>query len=159
MGAVGGMVFVAALVAPHTARACGGFFCQSVPVAQTGEQIIYAIEDDGALTMSVRINYQGDAPEFAWILPVPETPEISLGADVLFDALEGTTRPSFGVVEGGIEGVCRTPPTCAYPPPPPVPDRMAGGCSWTRALRSAATRRAPDRWCSQRARSVRSRRS
>jgi hypothetical protein len=115
-------VFVTALLAPRTAHACGGFFCQSVPVAQTGEQIVYAIDDDGALTMSVRINYQGEAPEFAWILPVPETPVISLGADVLFDALERTTRPWFGVVDGGIEGVCRTPPECAYPPPPPVPD-------------------------------------
>ena len=28
------------------AAACGGFFCQNVPVDQTGEQILFAVEGD-----------------------------------------------------------------------------------------------------------------
>jgi hypothetical protein len=121
------MFLVAALSSPPTAHACGGFFCQTVPVVQSGEQIVYAVEDDGALTMSVRIAYQGEAPEFAWILPVPETPTLSLGATALFDALEGATRPSFQSVDGGVEGTCRPPPECDFPPPPDAGDAGA----WT----------------------------
>jgi hypothetical protein len=149
------MFLVAALSSPPTAHACGGFFCQTVPVVQSGEQIVYAVEDDGALTMSVRIAYQGEAPEFAWILPVPETPTLSLGTTALFDALEGATRPSFQSVDGGVEGTCRPPPECDFPPPPDAGDPVRGP-SWMGAPRSQTQRR-PVRRSTPRARSGRSR--
>lgn len=106
------------LVRPPSASACGGLFCSSIPVVQAGEQIVYVIDDDGSLTMSVRIYYDGAAPEFAWILPVPETPEISLGTAALFDALDGATTPYFGVGDYRTEGTCRAYPSCEYPPRP-----------------------------------------
>lgn len=119
MGLAGGLLAIVLVsVTPRRAHACGGFFCSATaPVVQRGEQIIYAIDDDGALTMSVLINYQGAAPEFAWIVPVPETPTLSLGTTAIFDGLELATRPQFRIEEE-VVGTCRPTPTCEFPPPP-----------------------------------------
>jgi hypothetical protein len=109
-------VVVLALVASWSSRAaaCGGFFCSSTPVVQAGEQIVYGVQDDGSLVMSVRIAYQGAAPGFAWILPVPVEPTIELGTNALFVALDGPTRPSFQL-ETRVDGTCASSPVCAYP--------------------------------------------
>lgn len=110
---------VLALGAPaRPARACGGNFCSAMmPVVQRGEEIVYVVGADGSMTMTVRIAYTGAAPDFAWILPVPETPEITLGTDALFTVLDPATRPAFSVTSR-TEGTCRTPPRCEYPPAP-----------------------------------------
>lgn len=100
---------------PARAHACGGFFCQSVPVVQAGEQIVYAVGEDATLTMSVRIYYEGAAPEFAWILPVPEVPRIELGTTSLFDGLDASTQPAFYVGRSTVEGTCRREPDCEVP--------------------------------------------
>lgn len=115
----------ALLIGAPRASACGGFFCdrgQTVPDAfgnpppsQSGEDIVYGIESDGSLTMTVRIFYQGAAPEFAWILPVPVVPTISLGTDALFTTLDSNTRPFFYVGDQRIEGTCAADPVCIYP--------------------------------------------
>ena len=119
MGALGALLAVVLVsFIPRAAHACGGFFCQSTPVVQSGEQIVYSVEDDGTLTMTVLINYTGTAPEFAWILPVPETPTITLGAAALFDQLDAATRPSFGIRSYRTEGTCRREPDCEFPPAP-----------------------------------------
>jgi hypothetical protein len=109
---------IAAALAPARASACGGFFCSTTPVQQAGEDIAYAIDDDGSLTMTVRIVYQGAAPDFAWILPLPVEPEaIEVGTDALFDALEDAAAPVF-VTEPVTEGECRPEPRCEPPPRP-----------------------------------------
>ena len=77
-----------------TANACGGFFCQAVPIAQAGEQIVFQ-QDGNTVTAMVRILYTGDAEDFSWVVPVPNAPELSVGSDTFFDQLEGTTRPQF----------------------------------------------------------------
>lgn len=107
---------------PTPVRACGGLFCSRVPVLQAGEDIAYSVDADGTLTMAVRIVYQGAAPEFAWILPVPVEPEaIDVGTNALFDALEDASEPSFQT-EPVVEGECRPEPRCEAPP------RSGGGC-------------------------------
>ncbi|MFK7984789.1 MAG: DUF2330 domain-containing protein [Sandaracinaceae bacterium] len=93
------------------AHACGGFFCSTVPVDQSGETVVYSFEPDGDLTMSVQIDYEGEDDDFAWILPVPVPPELSVGSDALFEALELETRPRF-VLGRRVEGTCRPHPTC-----------------------------------------------
>lgn len=104
-----------ALVAtlPARSHACGGFFCSSQPIDQAGERIVYGLERDGTLTMAVQIQYSGDDDDFAWILPVPAPPEISLGTDALFDALGAATNPVF-VTDSVTEGTCRSYPRCVY---------------------------------------------
>jgi hypothetical protein len=105
------------LPTPH-AQACGGMFCNaSAPVVQTAEEILYVLEDDGGLTMTVRINFTGEADEFAWVLPVPTAPTIGLGSAAVFDLLEPQTRPTFEM-QYRTDGRCALPPRCSYPPPP-----------------------------------------
>ncbi|MDQ3033888.1 MAG: DUF2330 domain-containing protein [Myxococcota bacterium] len=113
-------ITLAALVAlaltPADAAACGGFFCSAAaPVNQAGEDIVYAVEDDGSLTMTIRIVYQGTAAEFAWILPVPVLPlDIAVGSEALFQSLAQATGPSFQSATR-TDGVCRSEPACDYP--------------------------------------------
>jgi hypothetical protein len=80
------------LATDHTARACGGFFCQSVPVTQTGEQIIFR-KDGDRITAIVRIQYTGPSEVFSWVVPVPGIPEFEVSSDLLFPTLELATRP------------------------------------------------------------------
>lgn len=82
------------------ASACGGFFCQLTPINQAGEQIVFKQEGDRTTTM-VRIFYSGEASEFGWVLPVPATPELSIGDDTFFNQLELATRPQFDLVRTG----------------------------------------------------------
>ncbi|MCH8147790.1 MAG: DUF2330 domain-containing protein [Planctomycetes bacterium] len=76
------------------AEACGGFFCQAVPIDQAGEQIIFR-QDGDMVTAVVLIQYVGDASDFSWIVPVPGIPEFSTGSDLIFAPLEFATRPQF----------------------------------------------------------------
>jgi len=82
------------------ATACGGLFCQNVPVDQAGEQILFH-QDGEYVTAMVRILYEGDAENFSWVVPVPDTPELSTGADAMFDELERLTRPVFALDRTG----------------------------------------------------------
>lgn len=105
----------ASLASPRPAHACGGFFCSSsMPVDQSGENIVFATGPDGTLETHVQIFYAGAAPRFAWIVPVPSIPEIALGTNALFTELDRATAPQF-TTSSGTEGTCRPRPTCNYP--------------------------------------------
>lgn len=91
----GGAILVAALTA-EPANACGGFFCQQVPVDQDAERIVFAYDDaTGTIETNVQIFYTGEAEEFAWVVPVPQIPEIFVSTDQLFDNLAIYTAPTF----------------------------------------------------------------
>ncbi|UJR86064.1 DUF2330 domain-containing protein [Sandaracinus amylolyticus] len=105
----GALVLAASLLAPGRASACGGFFCQNVPMDQAGENILFSIEGDGTLTTHVQILYSGDADAFAWILPLPSIPELDVGSDELFRQLGQRTATRFDLT-GRTEGTCRPPP-------------------------------------------------
>ncbi|MHC4610627.1 MAG: DUF2330 domain-containing protein, partial [Planctomycetota bacterium] len=78
------------------AWACGGFFCQALPIDQAGEQIIFR-QDGSTVTAIVLIQYTGEAEDFSWVLPVPGEPEITLASDMVFTPLELVTRPQFNL--------------------------------------------------------------
>lgn len=102
---------VCCVLAPAPASACGGFFCNAMAVDQSGERIVFAYEPDGTVTTVVWLDYVGPSPDFAWILPVVEVPEVSLGTAALFTALDGATRPR--VLTGQrVEGACRDDTWC-----------------------------------------------
>ncbi|MFL0800197.1 MAG: DUF2330 domain-containing protein [Agarilytica sp.] len=82
------------LVYANVSMACGGFFCQLLPIEQAGEQIVFRKEGNQITTM-VRIQYAGEAENFGWVLPVPNMPELSLGSNLVFSQLELATRPQF----------------------------------------------------------------
>ncbi len=86
-----------AAAAPQTAQACGGFFCSQVPIDQTGERVLFAVEG-GEVEAHIQIFYQGSAERFAWVLPLPQAPTVvKVGTDMLFQQLESRTRPQFQV--------------------------------------------------------------
>ena len=82
------------------ASACGGFFCQNSTIYQNSERIIFTRNRDGTISAYVQIQYTGSAPDFAWILPIPEpigpenlaVPEDTMAA---FTELEVATDPVF----------------------------------------------------------------
>ena len=102
--AVGLLAVVAAIVAvlasTQPAWACGGFFCTTTPVDQNAERIIFTQNGDGTVSAYVQIEYTGSAPDFSWILPLPEAidaeavqvPEDAMAA---FRELEVATDPVF----------------------------------------------------------------
>lgn len=86
------------------ATACGGLFCQNIPVDQAGEQILFH-QDGEFITAMVRILYEGDSENFSWVVPVPDTPVLSTGADAFFDELDISTRPRF-LLDAAGNGAC-----------------------------------------------------
>ena len=102
--AVGLLAVVAAIVAvlasTQPAWACGGFFCTTTPVDQNAERIIFTQNGDGTVSAYVQIEFTGSAPDFSWILPLPEAidaesvqvPEDAMAA---FTELEVATDPVF----------------------------------------------------------------
>lgn len=95
------------------AQACGGFFCGSQPIAQSGENILFSMESDGSITAVVQILYTGPANQFAWILPVPAVPTLGVGTDALFQQIDGATHPYFQY-DYRTEGTCRMIPSSCY---------------------------------------------
>jgi MYXO-CTERM domain-containing protein len=82
---------------PRAAHACGGFFCGNVPVVQTGEQIVFAVDEArGEVDVTIRIAYAGPPTEFAWLLPLRANPtRIGLGTDRAFQAIDRVTAARF----------------------------------------------------------------
>lgn len=80
--------------------ACGGFFCTTVPINQAAEQIVFR-QTPGRVTAMVRIAYTGNAEDFSWVVPVPDTPEISIGTDTTFNELDFATQPTFLLQQEG----------------------------------------------------------
>ncbi len=81
------------LLSAGSTFACGGLFCQNVPVAQQAERIIFTMNADDTITAYVQINYTGDAPDFSWVVPVPSVPEVDVAEMETFDELDRLTQP------------------------------------------------------------------
>lgn len=97
--AVGSVCVLASAAWAPRARACGGTFCdQGAPrsVDQSGENILF-VHFEGRLEAHVQIRYQGDPTRFAWLVPLPEEPEVFIGSQPLFDALLESSAPVYGV--------------------------------------------------------------
>lgn len=78
------------------AYACGGMFCNvATPVDQAAERIVFTFEDNQTVTTEVQISYEGAAPDFAWVVPVPSEPELFASNDAMFTILANNTIPSF----------------------------------------------------------------
>lgn len=91
------------------AWACGGFFCSTVPVEQAAERVVFAVDEDTQTTeMHVQVQYQGAAPEFAWIVPVSSVPKLFVSEVSLFASLGTATRPIFQLNQEE-EGYCAEP--------------------------------------------------
>jgi len=96
----------------RAAEACGGFFCNnSQPVDQTGEKILFIVDDAAdRVTAHVQIQYSGPSQDFSWVVPVSSIPELDVGTDEVFTRLFMPTQPSYRI-ERSTRGDCEA---CPY---------------------------------------------
>lgn len=90
------------------ARACGGLFCSAAaPVNQAAERIVFA-QNTAAhrITAVIEILYEGPAESFAWILPVPGTPEVGVSTNAILNRLQQATNPNFRLRRSWANGGC-----------------------------------------------------
>jgi hypothetical protein len=96
------------LLTSSPAWACGGFFCNQRPIDQAKESIVFAVDPvAGTIETHVQISYEGDAEEFAWVVPVPGVPTLFPSSELLFTALAGATSP-LKLRNFREEGTCNT---------------------------------------------------
>ncbi len=103
------LTLVLGLASP--AAACGGFFCTPAitPIDQAAEEIVFALDSEqNTVEMHIEITYEGASDDFAWVLPVPEEPDLFVSSADMFAELAFNTAPTFSTnfVE---EGNCREP--------------------------------------------------
>lgn len=95
-----GAVCAGVSLLPAAALACGGFFCNTAPVDQQAERIIFVQEDSNIVTSYVEIAYQGEPEGFAWVVPVPSVPALDVWHGGAFNALDLLTEPQFDIPWG-----------------------------------------------------------
>jgi len=85
---------------PRPAEACGGTFCDGgpmpMPVDQSGENILF-VHDGDYVEAHIQIQYQGEAQDFAWVVPIQSVPEFSVGSEPLFQSLLAGSVPTYTV--------------------------------------------------------------
>jgi hypothetical protein len=89
------MVGLLALLGVASVAACGGLFCQNIPVDQQAERIIFTVDPNKTISAYVQINYTGSAPDFSWVVPVPSVPKVDVAEIASFDELSTLTAPVF----------------------------------------------------------------
>ncbi|MEM6296454.1 MAG: DUF2330 domain-containing protein [Myxococcota bacterium] len=117
------LVFTTATLTPNRADACG---CLSPPdpvaldtdnfaVNQQAEQIIFEVGEE-TVSAHVQIRYAGDPEQFAWIVPVPNVPELEISHTIAFGMVDEGTAP---VAFSRYESLCPVPEfECEYHPTP-----------------------------------------
>ena len=120
---------VAAAVTLTDLRAASACGCFSPPIPtvdapdyavnQQSEQIIFEV-DPPWITAHVLISYAGDPASFAWLVPVPEAPELGLSPASAFGLLDRETRPDVSV---NLWDICPVSAwACKYHPSPSCHD-------------------------------------
>ena len=115
--ASGFLVLLAAFWCVHPAAGDGGFFYyyyviegETADLAQTRQEVLLGVNDPPqgtpGVTYVLRTQYQGSQEEFAWVVPIPDTPTdvVSHDSDDLFVQLDDFTRPRFSVLRRGRGG-------------------------------------------------------
>lgn len=102
-----GTVLWLSAFACEPARAFGGLWSSGADtVSQSAEQVLFVDNPDATITAVVRIRFMGPARQFAWLVPVPGSPRVSVSSSVVFERLDAATRPQYWV-EQTIENTCR----------------------------------------------------
>lgn len=93
----GSLSLLAPLLMPSVASACGGLFCSGgpapVPVEQNAERILFEVNPNNTISSTVEISYTGDPLDFAWVVPVPSTPELEIVPAQVLTLLDDGTAP------------------------------------------------------------------
>ncbi|MEA3403610.1 MAG: DUF2330 domain-containing protein [Armatimonadota bacterium] len=88
----------------------GGFFPPVHGVANTADQRAVVIDHGDAETIVLQTAYDGDASDFAWVIPVPAlisaAQAVGTTAPALFDTLDQLTAPRHVGAFTGSSGLC-----------------------------------------------------
>ena len=103
------LFLLATAIAPRPAQACGGFF-QTEPtqnLAIDAQRALF-VWHERTVDVHLQLVASTDGGEFAWVVPVPVQPELSLGDAAVFEALDTLATPSIEIVRdaGGGGGFC-----------------------------------------------------
>lgn len=101
-----------AFASPRTAEACGG--CFAPPIANTVvayHRMILSVSAKET-TLYDQIQYTGSPASFAWVLPIRGEAKVGLSADIVFQALDQTTRTNIIPPPRN----CPAAPVCPMPP-------------------------------------------
>jgi hypothetical protein len=79
LASIAALALAIPMLTPAEAEACGGTFCdngpQTMPVDQTGENILFKIgEDYVEAHIQIQIDPNTEASQFAWVIPVTAVP-------------------------------------------------------------------------------------
>jgi hypothetical protein len=85
-------VGVGLAMVPRTAEACGGFFCSQNPVDQSAERIVFAKNGPNVIAF-IQIVFNGNAEDFAWVVPVATVPLVDVADSTIFQDLDQATGP------------------------------------------------------------------
>src|SRR4051794_721628 len=97
---------MATLIAtPQRAHACGGVFCRTTPLHPSGGPIIFS-RSQSHVPAHIQLPFQGQAKDFAWVVPVQVNPEISVGSQSIFPALQQQTQPQYQIDWKFASGYC-----------------------------------------------------
>jgi len=104
------VVALGALTFHLPALACGGLFCDTQPVEQNGERILFEVNGDGTITSTVEIQYGGDPDSFSWVIPISDTPDLGVVSPSVLALLDTVSVPQ----------IINPPVTCQdlFPPMP-----------------------------------------
>ncbi len=67
-------------------------------IQETKQKAVIFHEGDQE-TLIISVTFQGDAEDFAWLIPLPTQPEVDKSTDEIFVALEELTQPQFTILE------------------------------------------------------------
>ncbi len=98
------------LVLEREASACGGCFHppEESPTVVTDHRMILSVSKEQS-TLYDQVKYQGNPSSFAWVLPISGTVDVGLSSDIVFQALDNSTRTTIIAPPQN----CPQPPNCS----------------------------------------------
>ncbi len=81
------------LINPAYACGCGAMVVDEAMQVSVDREVSAVHWDGRTEQIAMRLTVDGNAPEAAWIMPVPDRATVELGDSSLFDALENEIRP------------------------------------------------------------------
>ena len=98
-----GVILVGLLLMPSaTALADGGFFIDIDQDIYQPSQKAVIFFADGREDLILSVRYEGNADEFAWVIPIPARPNVEVADPELFWELADLTRVRVGPESGGL---------------------------------------------------------
>ena len=84
---------------------CAGIFHEPGSLAESDNQQVILRALDGEIEVSYNVQYEGDAEDFGWVIPVfGEFSSMEDGDQVLFDALNNSTAPVVETLQSADDG-------------------------------------------------------